>query len=522
MSKFYTIGSVLKSKLRRRRDRKGSVLVFFALILGVLLALAGVVVDAGLLMASHRYAQNSADAAALAAAYDLLYGKSNDTAIASAFTFVKDHNKGAHATLHDAADPEVNIPPVNGPYAGMSRYAEVIVEYPTKSFFIHLVPFLPGIDDTHVVKARAVAGFEFVTAGAGVIVLDPSAAPGLDVGGGARLIVDGDVLVNSEGGGVTEDGVPLDGKHYGASVSNNSTLQANYVRVVGGVDNPENFQSYDPAATESPLHADMKTPVPDPFITIDTPWVANGVDPTEWGEVKASDGGSDPGDVDPSDPYRNRVVDDPDLGPETLLLHPGIYTSIDVTGGNVRFLPGIYVLKPDTNTQTSLKITGGNVVASGVMFYNTGDNYSPYTGGPDLNDRFNSSLPPAPDGAHFGAMTINAAMKFEPIDLDTFVDDYGPYVDEYDPAHVPAMDFEGMLFYQRRLNDAKVDFQGNAEEGNLAGTIYGKWSNFKIAGQGTYDAQFVVGSLSVSGNGDVTIQYAGDKEGKAPQVFLVE
>ncbi len=42
-----------------------------------------------------------------------------------------------------------------------------------------------------------------------------------------------------------------------------------------------------------------------------------------------------------------------------------------------------------------------------------------------------------------------------------------------------------MLFYQRRGNAETLDIQGDAPQTVLPGTIYAKWSRFKLSGQGT-------------------------------------
>jgi hypothetical protein len=57
---------------------------------------------------------------------------------------------------------------------------------------------------------------------------------------------------------------------------------------------------------------------------------------------------------------------------------------------------------------------------------------------------------------------------------------------------------------------------------NLTGTAYAKWAAFSLAGQGKYNAQFIVGSMSISGNATVTINARGKNFGKANLVFLVE
>ncbi|MCH7687420.1 MAG: hypothetical protein IH899_12190 [Planctomycetes bacterium] len=79
-----------------------------------------------------------------------------------------------------------------------------------------------------------------------------------------------------------------------------------------------------------------------------------------------------------------------------------------------------------------------------------------------------------------------------------------------------------MLIYQRRRNTESAEIQGESSAGSLTGTIYAKWSLFKISGNGVYLAQFVIGSLNVPGNGDITLSYGGKQLGKAPAVFLVE
>jgi hypothetical protein len=82
--------------------------------------------------------------------------------------------------------------------------------------------------------------------------------------------------------------------------------------------------------------------------------------------------------------------------------------------------------------------------------------------------------------------------------------------------------FSGILFYQRRWNTQDASVGGNSNNINLSGTIYDKWGNFNLAGQGTYNAEFVVGSLTISGGAAVTINATGKNRGRVNQVFLVE
>jgi hypothetical protein len=478
--------------------------------------MAGLVVDAGFLYSQQRYAQAAADAAAIAAARDLLGGRSVSTAQRTAVTFVQ--------TYHGLTAPptsDVRIPPTTGPYAGRPQFAEVIVTHPVDTFLIHI---LPGVGQRNNVVARAVAGYEAVSAGEGVAVLDPDARPGIDISGGGVLRVNGRVIVNSEGGGEDQDGNPINNGNTGfaarAGQPNSLTgLFAHEISVVGGVDNEEQFKPYVPGGPDPLLTGQL--PEPDPLINLPTPTTALGVDKRSRGSIAVSN--QNVQGVETDSAGQNFVAQGGEAVANGLhtatagqvILHPGIYDSIDITGGSVYMIPGIYVIASKKNNQPVLKITGGTVTAEGIMFYNTGNNYDPDTGSPDINDV--NKKPPHDDGASLGGFSFNAGMRFRPIDTSRFA-----YSSLYSGAPAVSNKFDGMLFFQRRRSTQGIDIQGDSAEGVLSGTLYAKWANFKISGQGTYDAQFVAGSMSVTGQGNVTVLAAGGGRGRANQVFLVE
>lgn len=126
------------------QNRSGAILVWFALILITLLGMVGLVIDTGLLMSGRRQAQNAADAAALAAAYELMFGNSSGAATDAANTYV-----GRNKDLSANSNAVVNIPPSNGPYSGMPNYVEVIVSIPKNTYFIHI---LPGVSQSQTVS----------------------------------------------------------------------------------------------------------------------------------------------------------------------------------------------------------------------------------------------------------------------------------------------------------------------------------------------------------------------------------
>jgi hypothetical protein len=332
--------------------------------------------------------------------------------------------------------------------------------------------------------------------GEGAIVLDPRARPGLTVDGGATLQVDGAVIDNSRASGLDQFDEWLDTgyQQYNCEVSNNSTLRARYLQSVGGVNRVENIESFVPGGPH-PLFAGARI-APDPLADLPIPDESNGVDLTLRGEIKV-------GQADPK--------------PTTL--EPGIYDDIDITqGAEVIFNPGIYVFRP-TKPNQGLRINGDcTVTGNGVMFYATGSNYldngagywDVVDGAVEL-DYNTDALPPPPD-PQFNSV------RFATIDINAT----GASI-VFTGLQDPSSPFDNLLFFQRRRNENAVQIQGVAgEEVLLGGGIYAKWARFKIAGDGRYDAQFVVGSMQVTGQGTVTLAGSGNSFGLAYQVFLVE
>jgi len=238
-------------------------LVLFVLLTPVLLGMTGLVLDAGLLMAAHRQAQNAADAAALAASFDKFRNYSDATALATANTFLANNGFSGTLTLNppDASANALNIPPQNPTgtgnpyYVGKSNYVEVFVTKSVTTLFIQVL----GINSSQSVTARAVAGYEPVGSGEGVFVLDSTVAPGLSINSNnTRLVVNGDITVNSQGGGLDQFGVTVSSSSAQDAVktSNATTTPAPIVattlNVVGGVTNIDNVRAYDPAFTTAP------------------------------------------------------------------------------------------------------------------------------------------------------------------------------------------------------------------------------------------------------------------------------
>jgi Flp pilus assembly protein TadG len=455
-------GPFFENFLRRR----GTILVASAVVLTALVGMLGAVIDAGQLMTAYREAQNAADAGATAAAMDMLTGKSNATATATAQTFVQSYNTLSSATV------TTNIPPASGSHAGNANYAEVIVSSPVATRFIQVL----GIASSQSVTARAVAGWEGNPVAAGVVVLNKDARPGIAITGLGSLKVNGTVVVNSNGGGLNQNGQPINNGNTGNAITATSSgkLMALDVESVGGVNNISKISNFVAGNPQSPLHTGVVA-MADPYQTLSAPTTANGAVATNYGAINVS-------------------------GISNVTLSPGVYTSITVsTNAVVTMNPGIYVIKGGGLTMSGNAAING----SGVMIYNTGSDYNVDTGLPDSGDGLSS--PPASGNASFGSVSItgNSLIKLT------------PYTNSNSP-------FDGLVFYQRRLNTQPMTIAGNAAADILKGTIYAKWAPLTLTGNGTFNAQFVIENLIVAGAGNLTIDYGSQHLAKSDQVYLVE
>jgi hypothetical protein len=178
--------------------RRGAIVLFVAVCLTVLLGMAAIALDGGVLLTERRHAQAAADAAALAAACDLYknYGtnggldNSSGTAKASALSTAASNG---YANDGNSSVVTVNIPPTSGDYIGKAGYAEVIVQFNQTRSFSNI--FGPG---SIPVRARAVArGATDARANAAILVLDPSSANALSVSGTPSVTTNATIVVDS-------------------------------------------------------------------------------------------------------------------------------------------------------------------------------------------------------------------------------------------------------------------------------------------------------------------------------------
>ncbi len=497
------------------RPRSAKTLVLFVLVAPVLLGMIGLVVDAGMLMAAQRQTQNAADAAAIAAAMDLYRGASNSTALATAQTFVTNNGLSATLTLNGGASNALNIPPqdpgnTGSPYKNTANYVEAIVSQNVNTLFIQVL----GINSTQTVTARAVAGYEPVGAGEGVMVLDSTVSTGVTAtSNNVQLIVTGDITINANGQGLDQYGNTVGTGTGGPSLLTGPgaprtppTIIAQTVFTVGGTNTLGNIATYDPAypgfynpSNPNPNGIPLFAPAavaPDPLINLATPTTSNGVTANYWS-------------YDSKKKVFNSVPNGPPQSVsfgsgDTVTLPLGIYSDITISNGaTVTMSQGITVIAGSGG----LTMHGGTLKDNGVgvMIYNTAATYNPDNGTPDSTD--GGTKPTTTVG---GGVTIDggSTISLSPLTSNTT--------------------FNGMVFYQRRGDNSPLVVTGNSSNINFSGatgqisTLYAKWAGFTLAGTGKYDAQFLVGTLTLNGGAVVTINATGKSKGRGNLVFLVE
>lgn len=433
--------------------RRGSVAVLVAVCLTVLVAVVALALDGAMLLSSKRFAQSTADTAALAAASTIVSkvsdGRdSNGKARQAAGDAVRLNSAGRADLTFDSVSVRISPqPPVepsptitNGSGQLLEGYVEVVVVYRQPRYFSTIF----GSDADLPVRARAVARGMYRRERDGVLVLDRDDNRALHVhgvGGVVNLSVTGadvDIIVNSNvqespgaaevGGGAVVTGV-------GMTVSGVESASG------GGTWNMSTPVVRNAAPTPDPLR---HHPPPDPSLL--------GLPTVNRAQYS-------------SNPNGNNAV----------TLSPDVYTNgIKLTGNTgvlaVILEPGIYILQ-DGGFDVSGQV---NVVGDGVLIYN---------GAPP------STNPGQSNGINFtGGATVNLTP------LNT--------TDAY------ASQFNGMSLYVNRSSGTPISISGTAGS-SLAGTVYAAGSPVSVTGNG--DAligwRYITRTLDVGGSGTLRINY---------------
>jgi hypothetical protein len=310
-------------------DRAGVIAVLVALSLLIILGIAALTLDGGLMFDKRRQVTAAAEASATAAAYQMFHainkaaetGKPlhideiNQSAIQLAREIASENgyaNDGVRSTVN------VNIPPASGSYVGKEGYVEVVVHYTHARTFSSIFGRAPL-----TVKGRAVACGTYIPTRASILVLDPKkkeAAKFED----ANLELKGDLIVNSKD------------KH-AIKLKKKAQVTADNILVVGGIDR----KSKDNTLLEGEISTNVKA-TPDPLAELPAP---------------------------PKGVERNLEDYLTTMGKQRYFdLEPGVYKDKLHFGKDdvVHMNPGTYYIEKD-----GLKVSGhSSLYAEGVMLYN--------------------------------------------------------------------------------------------------------------------------------------------------------
>ena len=475
--------------------QQGQVLVLAALLMVVLIALAGLAIDVGHQMDRYREAQNTADAAALAGA-DTVYLSSDQPATMTiqmariaAAQVVQANGLSSQTMQLTFLDQNKNVitNPASLASASNIDYVAASVQDTFTPYFIQVL----GITRS-AVSTYAVAKVQW-TALCELCVLNPTDSRTLNLAGtGAFSGTNVRVTVNST-----------------ASDALNSTGQGTFtdsgpyaqIDVVGG-------SNTNGGATISPQPVSGVQPVPDPLSWVPVP---TGV--LTGSCVLAGSGSNGNG----NNPCSGTPPSVQVTSPMSKTINPGVYSSITVNGTLV-LNPGIYVITGPFKVEAQATIIG-----NGVMLYLTCSTIP-------------SSNPPAPyyqacpsggpakkqsagylSFAGGATVTLSAPTAAQAQCPSTAYDcpSTPPYAT--DPSYVPWQ-YTGLLIFQDRNNTTSLSLAGQstvsppascttvvAGASCIAGTIYAKAAPISITGGGTMQTalqSYVIGdSVSFGGNG---------------------
>jgi Flp pilus assembly protein TadG len=541
----------------KTQTRRGKILPLLAVAAPMMFGIVGLVVDGGQLASQQRRLQQAVDSAATAAATVLRTGGSSAAATATAVDYVNVQNTLPTATVSVHIPPvtgefigqsgfvevAANLDQTLGFFhvldgvgqrgvgarsvagtANATREAAIVVLDPVPaSLSVASAADIFAVVNPNTLVAQLPLGGALSALGLGSLLNStrtavanlltpmlsavqseltlpalPTLIAGLEVEGVGQLIVDGAILVNTQWGGVDENGQFTGANSpppYGVAcmpLLPTTRIKAHDLRVVGGVDVVNSYQPFN-SGDATPLHAN-RLPVPDPFAALPVPSSAVdsiNVSATVQGHKIAINVLSVQSVMQPLLgvlwPALKTVLEAA-LGTTFVTgpLQPGVYDSITVLSlGEVEFQPGVYVIRGKSPiTQMSLAVIGGWIQADGVMFYVTDSaGFSAATGAPDATE----SSATAPGNVLSSTLPSILLAPLLP----------GSQISGISSAASP---FNGMLIYQRRNDRRPIILAAThlVGGGQASGTIYSKWGHVSfVGGSGSYDLRFVCGTMRV-------------------------
>lgn len=320
-----------------KKREQGQVLI---ILVGAIVALFGftaLAIDGGMMWSDRRHAQNAADAAALAGAYQLAVNPSNESNIIDKAEGRAEDN--GYANSIPGKTVVVNHPPVApSVFAGNGNYIQVIITSRVDTSLIHFVYKGDVINQVESVSHVTPGYHGPLYNGNALVSLAPDVCPGFDASGSLTInITDGGIFVNSN----------CQSPPNNYAVGGNSTkkeITAPSLTVVGKVDPSFVTKDVNIGKTNEGSEA---YPYPPGIEEIGAP---------KCDGVASFDSGSNTYSVEPNK-NGSRIVG-------------GIPKNF-----NGRLNPGIYCVPASGFTFDA----GANITANNVMFYITGDNPCDWT-----------------------------------------------------------------------------------------------------------------------------------------------
>lgn len=341
------------------RDRSGVIIIMFALLLPVLVGFIGLAVEVSLWYQHRRNIQSAADAAAIAAAYEIAEGASST---------VRDATARREAQRNDSAlangDITINKPPsISNVYNDTATYPNAVEVAVTKQVTALFAGYF--MDSSLNIGAHAVGDLNFTSDPACVLSLASTGSGTVNVTGNANVTMSGCTVASNSDGTGTGNGITI-------NTVGGAALTADCVNTVGGtIDSGVSTTVCSSPKTGTPEISDPYKEITDPPSEITacdgdhTNYVQNS------GGTETIDGGTYCNGIDVS-------------GGSTLVMNSGLYIldegDFKITGNSNITATNVTIVFTDSSGTNcgDLQLTGGATIDmtaqtsgtySGILFF---------------------------------------------------------------------------------------------------------------------------------------------------------
>jgi Flp pilus assembly protein TadG len=470
----------LSSTTERPRER-GQVLVLFAGALLILLIVAALAFDVGMVLVERRDQQNAADAAALAGARYVL---TDAVAAETAARRIAQENGFDDADASEVVN--IHIPAIHGRYAGFPGFIEVQIESTRPSIFANVIGRA-----TWPVGAYAVAtNDQNLTFPFSFLALNPTACKAIAVSGGGLVEAYANIQSNSSGADCTT-GDPVGFSRTGGSTINVYAPSAT-CRVVG------EFQDQGSGPPITCTKAENSFALPDPLRNLPAPaqpGLAAAMVPVGHTEgspdrCPGATGGRAPA------PNQNRPCDIGGNGPTYRdlhwILHPGLYPGgLAVSNGATAYLmPGIYWIGGG-----GLDVGGGGSV---ITIGTASDAVAPASTAPCAQATTTTAL--CGGVLIYNSKTATAAAGDVILNSNAAIMKLASYeVSSTDPTSI----YNDIVIFQDRTVTEPITLNGSSSSTIVEGIIYAPAAQVKLNGNGgtLIVDQVIADTFDINGNG---------------------